>query len=131
DYLDAENLKANIKQARIQKKYKRKKNESDSSLSSLKSNDSNYTKKKKKGKFKAVDYLNTENLKADIEQERIQRNYEELKKNNIEQQDIITNEDLQEEIELDIAEEEIYEEFDRKNKNNPEYKHLKNLIRKL
>ncbi|CAG8529658.1 8271_t:CDS:1, partial [Scutellospora calospora] len=36
-----------------------------SSLSSLKSNDSNYTKKKKKGKFKVVDNLDTENLKAD------------------------------------------------------------------
>ncbi|CAG8639952.1 3932_t:CDS:1, partial [Scutellospora calospora] len=67
---------------------------------SLKSNDSNYTKKKKKEKFKVVDNLDTENLKADIEQERIQRNYKELKENNIKQQDIITNKDLQEENEL-------------------------------
>ncbi|CAG8808639.1 15454_t:CDS:2, partial [Dentiscutata erythropus] len=70
--------------------------------SSLKSDDSSYTKKKKKGKFRAVNNSDTENLKADIEQARIQRNYEELNKNNI-KQDIITNEDLQEDFQEEIV----------------------------
>ncbi|CAG8545124.1 2090_t:CDS:2, partial [Scutellospora calospora] len=52
----------------------------------------------------------------------------ELNKNNIEQ-DIITNEEMQEEMELDIADEEIYQEFDRKNRNNLEFKCMKSLFK--
>ena len=38
---------------------------------------------------------------------------------------------MQEEIELDIGEEELHQEFDRKNKNNPEYTHMKSLFKKI
>ncbi|CAG8610435.1 3824_t:CDS:2, partial [Scutellospora calospora] len=103
--------------------------------SDIYSTDSDYTRTIKKRKFKAVDNLeidikqaaiqsNNEKLEIDIEQVIIQSNHEELNKNNIEQ-NIITNEEMQEEIELDIADEEIYQEFNRKNRNNPEFKHMK------
>ncbi|CAG8785839.1 32_t:CDS:2, partial [Dentiscutata erythropus] len=114
---------------------------SEEDLSDINSDDSNYTCRKKKSKS-VVDSV-TKNLiekeSADLEQAIIQSNYVDLSNKSQDREEFLSESELYESgIELDISEdvlknskkrkqidENVYQNFEQKNKDNPEFKRMK------